>query len=188
MKKTILFLTLICTSYLVFASVLTIETSINPVAQPSEENLPHTAILPNYISVGDTVQMGLAGLYEYCLALGGEEFDEDYYYQIDNNNNITIAVRAVIAEPCPGGGMITDLTHFYNLGELPIGDYHAQMWMQHFASPFPPDPDNFTGILGSNIAFTVHALPTPVPSTNNFILLILILILLSLAFLRFKLK
>ena len=121
------------------------QSTIDPDLKPQGEYLPHTAILPEYITEGDTVIMGLAGLYEYCLALGDTEFGVDYYYQIDNDNNITVVVRAVVAEPCPGGGSLDFISHHYSLGELPAGDYHAQMWMQHFASPFPPDPNNFTG-------------------------------------------
>ena len=162
------------------------QSSIDSEVEPQGEYLPHTAILPEYITEGDTVIMGLAGLYEYCLALDGTEFGVDYYYQIDNDSNITVVVRAVIIEPCPGGGSITDLTHFYSLGELPAGEYHAQMWMQHFASPFPPDPNNFTGILGSNIAFTVHALPQPVPLLESFMLIFLVVIILAFALVKFK--
>ncbi len=143
-----------------------------------------TGILPETIFVGDEVQMALAAFFGFCIATE-ENIDGDrYYYEIDDNNHITVIIVGFIFDPCAGGGAISGFTHFYSLGQLPTGNYTAQMYLVGFTDTFPPQPGQFGSLLGGNINFTVNALPVAVPSSTLYSITLLGLFIVVLAFVK----
>ena len=143
-------------------------------------------ILPETIFEGDEVQMALAAVFGFCIA-PEENIDGDrYYYEIDDNNHITVIIVGFIFDPCAGGGSISEFTHFYSLGQLPVGEYTAQMHLVGFTDTFPPQPRQFGPPIGNNINFTVNALPISVPVIGFYSIMLLALFTIVLAFIKLK--
>ena len=145
-----------------------------------------TGILPETIFVGDEVQMALAAAFEYCISPEENIDGELYYYEIDNNNHITVIIAGAIFDPCAGGGAISDFTHFYSLGQLPVGEYTALLHLVDINETFPPMSGLLGTQIGNNISFTVNALPIGVPVNGFFSIMLLALFIMVLALIKLK--
>lgn len=145
-------------------------------------------VLPESISEGDEVEMALAAFYQYCINTHENIEGDRYHYEVDGSNHITVTVVGLVYSPCPGGGSVTDLTHFYSLGQLEKGNYTAQMQLVDASVTFPPQPSQQGLLVGDNLSFAVNGVPATIPTLSFLSALALISIVLLIAFKKISSK
>jgi hypothetical protein len=151
------------------------------------QDLPVTAIVPNYITVGTEVFIGYDRGRFPCLEAFPNFQGLLEYIEMDEDNNIEITVSGVAQFPCFDYSSTIEQFQFYSLGVLPVGNYSIQVYWTDPGTflPVPPDLNRFE--IGETVQFEVHA-PVIIPSLSHtsLIILMVFMILISLLFHREK--
>ncbi len=145
--------------------------SLNCLA--SQGGFIRSGVIPNTPVAGQNVTIGIESSIVPCLGFYEET---DLFYHLSNDNHITFVVAAIGVNPCPN---IPGFSYQHNIGQLPAGNYTAQVYTVNFPEDLPQsinDPLGFA--LDDGFSFVVQGTPTSVPAISLISGLILLCVIL----------